>query len=269
MRSLIFNIYWIFATFVYALSCLILSIFPGNRLMHQAAQYYGEAIVWGLREFAAIPIRFIGKDNIPEGLVIIAAKHQSYGDGFALFSHIDNVSFVGGAHIGKIPVIGHIVRKLDAVLVDSGGGDAARANLKNMADNVRTQGRPLFIYPEGHLSPAGAHHRYRKGVYFLYRDFNCPVVPTATNLGQRWNQNDWTKHAGPATIEFLEPIQPGLEKDEFMAALQERIETRSIDLLDRENPGALDPNNIGKLTENSHARDMRLKRETLTSGDLT
>jgi len=124
----------------------------------------------------------------------------------------------------------------------------------------------VVIYPEGHLSLIGSQHRYRKGVYHLYKDFDCPVVPAATNLGQRWNQNDFKKFPGPAALEFLEPIMPGLGKDEFMAVLEERIETRSKALLDIENLGALDPMNIGRVIENDVARSKRLKREAEEMG---
>jgi len=111
------------------------------------------------------------------------------------------------------------------------------------------------------LSEIGTHYRYRKGVFHLYEDFDCPVVPVASNLGQRWNQSDWQKHKGRATMEFLEPIMPGLEKDEFMRVLQDRIEGRSIELLDMENLGALDPDNIGKQKENHVAKAKREARE--------
>ena len=126
---------------------------------------------------------------------------------------------------------------------------------------VREQGRKILIYPEGHLSKIGTQHRYRKGVYHLYKDFNCPVVPLASNLGQRWNQNDWTKHTGRADLEFLPPIMPGLGKDEFMAQLEHMIESRSIALLDMDDLGALNPDDIGKTEENEVAREKRLARE--------
>ena len=50
-----------------------------------------------------------------------------------------------------------------------------------------------------------------------------PVVPVATNLGLRWQQEDYAKFPGPAVIEFLDPIMPGLGKDEFLARLGEAI----------------------------------------------
>ena len=120
-------------------------------------------------------------------------------------------------------------------------------------------------YPEGHLSKIGTQHRYRKGVYHLYKDFDCPVVPVASNLGQRWNQEDWKKCPGPAAMEFLPPIMPGLDKEAFMAQLEEMIETRSIALLDLENLGHLNPDDIGKTVENDSARTKREAREAQES----
>jgi 1-acyl-sn-glycerol-3-phosphate acyltransferase len=46
-----------------------------------------------------------------------------------------------------------------------------------------------------------------------------PVVPVATSLGLRWQQEDYAKYPGPAVIEFLDPIPPGLGKDEFLERL--------------------------------------------------
>jgi len=54
---------------------------------------------------------------------------------------------------------------------------------------------------------------------------------------------------------------PGLSKDEFMARLESDIETRSIALLDLENLGALNPDDIGKTEENESARTKREARE--------
>jgi 1-acyl-sn-glycerol-3-phosphate acyltransferase len=44
----------------------------------------------------------------------------------------------------------------------------------------------------------------------MYRDFGPPVVPVATNLGLLGRQQEFEKHASHATVEFLDPIPPGL-----------------------------------------------------------
>ena len=262
MRSLLFNIFFGVITTLYAIVCVILSLLPGRKIMMGSLRRYTRLMVWGMRVIAGIKVQVSGHEHIPaDGAVIIAAKHQSYGDGFVVFSQFFDLSFVTGDAITKFLFVGRILDKAGAVVINNCGGEDQRKKMAETSAIVREQGRRLLIYPEGHLSKIGTQHKYRKGVYHLYKDFGCPVVPMASNLGQRWNQNDWIKHPGPANLEFLPPIMPGLDKDEFMARLESDIETRSIALLDLENLGALNPDDIGKTEENDVARAKREARE--------
>ncbi|NNE57850.1 MAG: 1-acyl-sn-glycerol-3-phosphate acyltransferase [Hellea sp.] len=261
MRSFLFNIFFLTVTIVYAFVAVIFSLVPGRWLMMGSLRRYTRLMVWAMRVIAGIKVQAAGQARVPDGPVIIASKHQSYGDGFVIFSQFDDLSFVTGDHITKFLFVKRILAKMNAVVIDSCGGEKVREKMTETARIIREQGRRILIFPEGHLSEIGTHHRYRKGVWHLYHDFDCPVVPVASNLGQRWNQMDIQKFPGTATVEFLEPIQPGMDKDEFMALLQDRIETRSIELLDMENLGALNPENIGKLSENDSAREKRQSRD--------
>ena len=262
MRSHLFNIFFILTTIVYAIVCGTFSLFPGRKMMMASLRRYTRLMVWGMRHIAGIDVKVTGHEHIPaEGAVIIAAKHQSYGDGFVVFSQFFDLSFVTGDAITKFPFIGRILEKMNAVVVNNCGGKDQREKMSETSAVVREQERRLLIFPEGHLSKIGTQHKYRKGVYHLYKDFDCPVVPLASNLGQRWNQNDKIKIPGPANMEFLPPIMPGLGKDEFMARLESDIETPSIELLDMKNLGHLNPDDIGKVEENDVARAKREARE--------
>ncbi len=261
MRDFIFGIFFYSFTALYAVMAVFLSLFPGRTLMMGSLKRYTKVVRWGLRTIAGIKVDVVGREYIPDGVCIIASKHMSYADGHVIFSEFDDLSFVTGDHLLKLPLMGRILNKMNAVVIDSCGGSDVRQEMDEQAARIREQGRHILIFPEGHLSQIGTHHRYRKGVWHLYDDFNCPVIPVASNLGQRWNQTDWKKFPGSATVEFLEPIAPGMEKDAFMALLQDKIETRSIELLDLSNLGALDPNDIGKLRENDAAKAKRLARE--------
>ena len=221
--------------------CVLLSFLPGRKPIMFGLWVYSKTMVLLMRVVAGIKVEVKGHENLPEqGPYIIAPKHQSYGDGFVVFSQFFDLSFVADDHLEKFMTLKHILRKAGAVMIDNCGGSDARDKLQTKAEIVRAQGRRLLIYPEGHLSAPGEQRRYKKGIYYLYKDFGCAVVPMATNLGQRWNQNVWTKHPGAATVEFLAPIEPGLGKDEFMARLESVIERRSLELLDYDNPGALE-----------------------------
>lgn len=262
MRALIFNIFFYGMTTLYVFVCLIFSLIPGRAALMAALRRYTKVMVWGMRRIGGMDIQVLGKEHIPPtGPVIIAAKHQSYGDGFVIFSQFEDLTFIAGDHLEKVWGLKRILTKMNAVLIDSCGGSDSREKMEREAARVKREGRRLLIFPEGHLSQVGTHHKYRKGVWHLQQDFDCPVIPVANTLGQRWNQTDWAKYTGRATIEFLEPIQPGLDKDEFMALLQDRIESRSIALLDLDNPGALNPEDIGQIRENHVAKAKRLARE--------
>lgn len=262
MRSLAFNVYFLSVTIIYVISCLLFSLCPGRKPLMAALRRYTKLMVWGMRYIAGINVIVTGKDKIPtDGPVIIAPKHQSYGDGFVVFSQFKDLSFVAGNQLEKFWGLKRILSKMNAIMIDNCGGRDSQQKMEKQAAIVRKEGRQLLIFPEGHLSKVGTHHTYRKGVWHLQQDFNCPVVPVANTLGQRWNQSDWAKFPGKAHIEFLDPIPPGLGKDEFMALLQDRIETRSIELLDLENLGALDITDIGAQKENHVARAKRLARE--------
>ncbi|GJL96161.1 MAG: hypothetical protein DHS20C05_25660 [Hyphococcus sp.] len=185
-----------------------------------------------MRVLAGIKIVVRGKEKIPDGPCIIAAKHQSWGDGFVMFSQFYDLAFVTGDHLEKFPLIGGIIRKMGAIVVDNCGGAFARARLiDEELKKAQSQNRRVLIYPEGHLSPVGQQYRYKKGVYHMYASYECAAIPVATNLGLRWPQQDWRLTPGEAVIEFLDPIPPGLDKETFMAELEKAIETRSIELL--------------------------------------
>lgn len=265
MRSTLFNLFFYSVTALYALIGVLFSLVPGRALLMGSLRRYTKVIRWGMRVIAGITVEVTGHERVPaDGPVILAAKHQSYGDGVIMFHQFDDLSFVTGDHLEKFWLIKVILAKMNAVVVESCGGAETRARMAETSRVVREQGRRILIYPEGHLSQVGTHHPYKKGIWHLQDDFGCPVVPVATNLGQRWNQTDWVKHPGRAHVEFLEPIPPGLGKDEFMDVLQARIETRSIELLDLDNPGALNPSDIGQVALNSVAQAREARKASQT-----
>jgi 1-acyl-sn-glycerol-3-phosphate acyltransferase len=148
-----------------------------------------------------------------------------------MFAHVQNLVFVAGDHLERIPLLRGVLRKFGAIMVDNCGGPEARRALAEKASAAHADGRRILIYPEGNLAKAGERFRYRTGVFYMYRDFNLPVVPVATNLGLFWPQEHFKKNPGRATVEFLEPIQPGLSRGEFLARLEGAIETRTQELI--------------------------------------
>ncbi len=230
-RSLAFAVaYWVFSIF-YALAGCIAAILPGRGPLSWVIRLYTRRMLWAMRWIGGIKVDLKGRERLPQGAFIIAAKHHSWGDGFVMFANVDNLAFVTGDHLEKIPLLRGILRKLGAIVVDSCGGPEARRALSERAAAANAEGRRILIYPEGHLAKPGERFRYRSGVYYMQRDFGLPVVPVATNLGLFWRQQDFRKTPGTATVEFLEPIQPGLSRGAFLGLLEEMIEARTQGLI--------------------------------------
>jgi 1-acyl-sn-glycerol-3-phosphate acyltransferase len=92
------------------------------------------------------------------------------------------------------------------------------------AEQAIEEGRAIVIFPEGTRTAPGERGRYQPGTAALYHRLGVPVVPVALDSGLFWGRRQFVKRPGTITIRFLPPIAPGLERRDFMATLEGRIE---------------------------------------------
>ncbi|WP_420432777.1 lysophospholipid acyltransferase family protein [Hyphobacterium sp.] len=226
MRATVFNLlYWTISAF-YAVLCALLALIPGKFFLMHGMRSYCRLTVLLMRIICGIKVEVRGRKPKNQA-VIIAAKHQSWGDGIVLVAKTGNVNFVVGDHMLKFPLIGWVLTRAGAIVVNNQGGRKALESLKDGINRSHGEARPILIYPEGHLTEVGTGKPYRKGVYRLATQLDRKVVPVATNLGCFWPQQKWEKHPGKAVIEFLEPISPKLDAVTFMATLETTVEAHS------------------------------------------
>ena len=231
MRSLMFNVaYWVLSI-GYALMALVASLLPGRKPVAWVIARYTRRMVWAMRVFAGIKLDIRGRENLPDRPVIYACKHQSWGDGFCIYSQIPDLAFVTGDHLEKFPMMSTLLTKLGAIVVNSCGGLEARRAMTNRSAEAAKDGRSILIYPEGHLNAPGTYHRYRSGVWHMMNNFDMPVVPVATNLGCFWQEERFEKRPGTAVLEFLPALYPPMAKAPFMEQLRSAIETHSQALI--------------------------------------
>ncbi len=231
MRSFLFAIAYWFLSIFYSVLALILTLVPGRKPVKWIIRRYTRRMVQAMRIFAGIRLEVRGRENIPNEPVIFACKHQSWGDGFCIYSQFDDLAFVTGDHLEKYPLMGTLLSKLGAIVVNNCGGIEARKALANRSAEAAEDGRSILIYPEGHLNAPGTYRRYRSGVWHMMNNFTMPVVPVATNLGLFWQEEHYKKTPGTAVLEFLPAIRPGMNKDEFLDLLRDRVEQTSQELI--------------------------------------
>ena len=87
-----------------------------------------------------------------------------------------------------------------------------------------------MIFPQGTRTPPGGERPYLPGTAALYTGLDVPVVPVALNSGLFWPRRKLAKWPGTIILEYLEPLEPGLDRKAFMRTLAERIETATARL---------------------------------------
>jgi 1-acyl-sn-glycerol-3-phosphate acyltransferase len=167
----------------------------------------------------------------PTGRAIVAPKHQTMFDVFAQLAWLPDACFVMRKELMNIPGFGLFARKGGMLVLDRDGGAAALRNMLRDARARLIEPRTLVIFPEGHRGEPGQPGDYHPGVAGLYRDLELTTYPVATNSGVHWPAHGFLRRPGVIVFEYLEPIQPGLKRAEFMRRLEDEIETASNALL--------------------------------------
>ncbi len=241
IRIATFNIVFYAVTFVWAMyiavNCYIRS---GDGIRAMIARWC-RWTQWWVRTMLGARVLKLGQENIPtKGAYIIAPKHQSEFDVPVIFGEHSNCGAVVMQELADLPFLGKLIQKLNLITVSVEGGpqgltEMIRAGSKKFAG----EGLPILIYPEGELMALGAKERYKSGVFNIYDATGAPVVPIAQSLGAIWPRREWGKKPGhTGAIKYLEPIQPGLGREEFMARLEEMIETETMALIRQHATGA-------------------------------
>ena len=131
-----------------------------------------------------------------------------------------------------MPIFGWYAVKLGNISIDrKGGSKTLRKMLKDAAQRGQ-EGRQVLIFPEGTRVEPGDNPELKPGIAGLYQSMGVPCVPVALNSGVYLKNYCGLKKPGTIIVEFLEPIDPGLDKATFMQTLHERISTASDRLLE-------------------------------------
>ena len=229
VRSIVFNVLFYLNTLFWLIVGLPTFFMP-YRATIWIAKSWGRVNLVLLR-VAGIDCELRGVAKIPSGPLIVASKHQSAWETFALLPLFDNPLFIVKRELMWIPVFGWLMRKGRMVPVDRGAGSQALIAMTERARIELTRGRQLIIFPEGTRRPAGAEPRYKYGVAHLYAAEGVPCLPVALNSGLFWPRRSLWLRPGTVIVEFLDPIAPGLDKDAFFERLRSVIEEATARLL--------------------------------------
>jgi len=229
VRSLAYVLLFYFWTVLVAVGFTPILLGP-DRWTFAMFHFWGRGVV-GLLRVCGIKVEVRGREFIPTGAALVAPKHQCMLDVFAQFTWLPGTAFVMKKELAWIPWFGWYAIKAGAIVIDRQGQAKTMRQVIREGTERFKKGRQVVIFPEGTRKAPGAPPDYKPGIAALYRELNVPVYPVATNAGVHWPAHGFMRYPGTIVFEYLEPIPPGLKRAEFMRLLEERIETKSKELM--------------------------------------
>jgi 1-acyl-sn-glycerol-3-phosphate acyltransferase len=230
LRSLLFNAAFYLVLIVYFVVAIPTLVMPRWGII-RLAQQWGRVNLGLLRIVCGITVEWRGLEKIPAGAVLVAAKHQSLWETFALLTRFDDPSYILKRELLWVPFFGWYARHAGMIPVDRGGGKPALIAMAARVRDALAAGRQIIVFPEGTRRPPGAAPKYKYGIAHLYAECSAPCVPIALNSGLFWPRRRFLRYPGTITVEALAPIAPGLAVEDFFARLQREIETATARLV--------------------------------------
>ena len=232
IRSLLFTILFyltLILVFIIAIPTLILpskaTLICGKLLAHK--------IIFLLKYILGAKVTFSGIENLKKNeRFFVASAHQSLIETFILQAPLQYPIFILKKELLKIPLFGWYLKKIGSIDITRDTTTKDNLNFfEKIQNNIKINKRPLLIFPQGTRLKFGERLPFKKGAARIYEVLNLPCVPVALNTGKVWPKGGFLKNNSEIKISFLEPIEPGKNKDVFLKDLEDKIYT-AIDELD-------------------------------------
>ena len=223
IRSILFYLFLAMWTILMGIVC-IPYLFISNIYMQKPVKLWIYGIFFLLKYLCKITYEIKGKENIPDYPLIIASKHQSAFETFALFYTIKNAVFIHKKQLFYIPVFGQYLKKLNMISIDRKGGVKT---MRKMISNTKAKissGSSIIIFPEGTRKRPGDNPDYKTGFIGIYKETNTKILPVALNSGNFWPKHTFIKMKGHIIIQFLEVIPNNLNRSEVLSEIRNKIE---------------------------------------------
>ena len=190
----------------------------GGKLMGYWSQYC-------LKIILSTKIVIKGKDNIVYGeKFFIASSHQSMFETFFLQTIFNSPVFILKSELIKIPIFGWYLKKIGSISIKRDKITKDNLNFfEDISEIIQSSKRPIVIFPQATRVLPQDRPPFKKGASRIYEKLNILCQPVAINSGNVWPKKGEKKSNKVITVSILKPIEPGLNKEEFLQKLEKNI----------------------------------------------
>ena len=190
----------------------------GGKLMGYWSQYC-------LKIILSTKIIIKGKDNIiNDEKFFIACSHQSMFETFFLQTVFNSPVFILKNELIRIPIFGWYLKKIGSISIKRNKITKDNLNFfENILETIQNSKRPIIIFPQATRVLPEDRRPFKKGASRIYEKLNILCQPVAINSGYVWPKKGLKKSNKVITVSILKPIEPGLNKEEFLQKLERNI----------------------------------------------
>ena len=143
---------------------------------------------------------------------------------FYLQTIFNSPVFILKKELLQIPIFGWYLKKIGSISINR--NKISKDNLGFFEDILKTvngNNRPLIIFPQGTRVLPNERPPFKKGAARIYQKLNIACQPVAINSGNVWPKKASKKSHRTITISILTPIKNGLDSEEFIKILENKI----------------------------------------------
>lgn len=178
-----------------------------------------------LKIFLSTKILVKGKENIiTNKKFFIAASHQSMFETFFLQTIFNAPVFILKKELLLIPIFGWYLKKIGSISIKR--NKVTKDNLgffEEITNQIKNSDRPVIIFPQGTRVLPKERPPFKKGVARIYEELKITCQPIAINSGYVWPKNGTKQSKRTITVSILEPIEYGLNKEDFLKTIEKNI----------------------------------------------
>jgi 1-acyl-sn-glycerol-3-phosphate acyltransferase len=124
LRSLIYNVLFYLLLICWLIIAIPTFVLPRSAL-RALARLWSRQSTWLLRVVCNVKVEYRGVEKIPKGPLVVASKHQSMWETFALLQIFDQPLFILKRELTMIPFFGWYLIKAGMISVDRRAGGRA------------------------------------------------------------------------------------------------------------------------------------------------
>ena len=231
IRNILFSIFF-FAGIIFISIIFLPSFFLPKKIVIIGGKLMGHWTGICLKVFLSTEIIIKGNENIiKDKKFFIAASHQSMFETFYLQTIFNSPVFILKKELLLIPIFGWYLKKIGSISIKR--NKAVKENLgflDEVSRIVKLSERPLIIFPQATRVLPNERPTFKKGAARIYEELQIDCQPIAINSGHVWPKKGRKLSHKKIVISILQPINPGLTREDFIKILEENI-YKELDLI--------------------------------------